>query len=223
MADATAVTPPMTTTRPTAVRMLSAHGMLNAPVRNREGEDLGNIQELMIDLNTGQILYAVLSFRGDLGAEKYFAIPWEAVTIRPDEQVFIVDVDKEKLENASGFERNDWPMQGNWALIGETAAIEKHRAMSSEEWEEARDAERARKRDAMEKEWDEKGKGEVRWEQARGVQEAPESMRPSTGRDIPPRQGACAPYQKALSSPDYDREWLEGMFTWFGVSPYWCE
>jgi sporulation protein YlmC with PRC-barrel domain len=79
-------------------------------VQNPQGEDLGEIEDLMVDVNNSQIRYAVLSFGGflDIG-DKLFAIPLNAIQFNADEQAFILDVDEERLEQAPGFERENWP------------------------------------------------------------------------------------------------------------------
>lgn len=90
---------------------LSAGTIKGDKVVNRAGEDLGKIEELMIDLENGRIAYAVLSFGGFLGmANKLFAIPWQALTLRPHEHAFLLDIPKEILEKAEGFEKDKWPL-----------------------------------------------------------------------------------------------------------------
>jgi len=89
---------------------LSASTMIGDDVRNPEGEELGQIEELMIDVTTGRIAYAVLSFGGFLCiGEKLFAVPWEALYLDLDEKVFVMDVDEETLEEAPDFDKDDWP------------------------------------------------------------------------------------------------------------------
>ncbi|MDV2482317.1 PRC-barrel domain containing protein [Methanoculleus sp. Wushi-C6] len=79
-------------------------------VRNPRGEDLGNIKDVMIDINEGCIAYAALSFGGFLGfGDKLFAIPWEALQYNPGNDSFTLDVTKERLENAPGFDKGNWP------------------------------------------------------------------------------------------------------------------
>ncbi|MDN7023405.1 PRC-barrel domain containing protein [Methanoculleus sp. FWC-SCC1] len=106
-----------TETREEAVpewKVLSASTIKSDNVRNPQGEDLGKIEELMIDIEEGRIAYAVLSFGGFLGlGDKYFAIPWEALRIAPHEHRFILDVPKERLENAPGFDKDNWPSAAN--------------------------------------------------------------------------------------------------------------
>jgi sporulation protein YlmC with PRC-barrel domain len=91
-------------------RVLSASTLSGDPVRNAAGEDLGKIEEFMIDLETGRVAYAVLSFGGFLGVgDKLFAIPWEVLQLDTDMHEFVLNVDKEVLKNAPGFDKSNWP------------------------------------------------------------------------------------------------------------------
>jgi len=93
-----------------ARRVLSASTLAGDQVRNLAGEDLGKIEELMIDIPTGRIAYAVLSFGGFLGmGNKLFAVPWEAFTVDEREHELILNVDKKMLEDAPGFDKDNWP------------------------------------------------------------------------------------------------------------------
>src|SRR5919198_913183 len=79
-------------------------------VRNAAGEDLGKIEELMLDVNTGRVAYAVLSFGGFLNVgNKLFAIPWEALQLDAQNKQFILNIDKTRLETATGFDKDNWP------------------------------------------------------------------------------------------------------------------
>jgi sporulation protein YlmC with PRC-barrel domain len=91
-------------------RVLSASTLKGDRVVNRQGEDLGKIEDLMIDLDRGRIAYAVLSFGGILGlGDKLFAIPWEALSVDTVEKRFILAISKELLDKAPGFDKNHWP------------------------------------------------------------------------------------------------------------------
>ena len=91
-------------------QVLRATTVIGNKVLNRAGEPLGNLKELVIDLEDGHIAYAVLSFGGFIGmGDKLFAIPWEALMLEPRDQTFILDVDKEVLKNAPGFDKDHWP------------------------------------------------------------------------------------------------------------------
>jgi len=91
-------------------RVLSAGTLAGDRVRNAAGEDLGKVEEIMIDLASGRVAYVVLSFGGFLGiGDKLFAVPWRALRIDEGEHQFILDVDKKTLENAPGFNKDNWP------------------------------------------------------------------------------------------------------------------
>lgn len=94
-------------------RTLSATTLTGTSVQNLQGEDIGNIKDLLIDLETGQVLYTVLSFGGFMGiGDDYFAIPLEALIFSDKEEDLVkIDIDEETLENAPGFDKNNWPMQ----------------------------------------------------------------------------------------------------------------
>jgi|GEM_PF-3262861 len=92
--------------------------LVGSVVQNLEGENLGFIEDLVLDVEEGCIAFAVLSFGGFLGlGTDYFAIPWEALIPRPIEGVFLLDVDIETLQEAEGFPHDDWPLIGDreWA------------------------------------------------------------------------------------------------------------
>jgi len=90
--------------------VLAASTIAGDRVRNGAGEDLGKIEEIMLDVPTGRIAYAVISFGGFLGiGDKLFAVPWKALQIDTAEHEFILDVPRQTLETAPGFDKNNWP------------------------------------------------------------------------------------------------------------------
>lgn len=90
--------------------VLSAGTITGDRVVNPQGQDLGTIHEIMLDVHHGKIAYAVLSFGGFLGlGNKLFAIPWDMLTIDPPDHSFVLDVRKEQLEGAEGFDKANWP------------------------------------------------------------------------------------------------------------------
>src|ERR1017187_8455705 len=100
----------MTPTMEQRPTVLAADTLTGDKVVNRQKEDLGKIEHLMIDLETGRIAYAVLSFGGFLGmGDKLFAIPWSALALDTVEKRFILNVEKELLKNAPGFDKDHWP------------------------------------------------------------------------------------------------------------------
>lgn len=91
-------------------RCLSTDTISGDAVKNRAGDDLGEIKELMIDVVSGRVAYAVLSFGGFLGlGNKLFALPWSALELDAANKCFILDVTKEQLTKAPGFDKDNWP------------------------------------------------------------------------------------------------------------------
>ena len=95
-------------------RTLSAGSLTGDPVYNPAGEKLGKVEELMIDVVTGRVAYAVLSFGAVLGVGgKLFAIPWTSLTVDEAQKRLVLDVDKALLEKAPGFDKDHWPDLGD--------------------------------------------------------------------------------------------------------------
>jgi sporulation protein YlmC with PRC-barrel domain len=90
--------------------LLSSSSLTGDDVRNAQGEDLGNIKDIMIDTKTGRVEYYVLSFGGILVmGNKLFAVPPQALSIDHENECMICQIDQERLENAPGFDQDDWP------------------------------------------------------------------------------------------------------------------
>lgn len=106
---------------------IKASNIIGTPVINTNGDKLGDIKEIVIDPRTGRVAYAVVSFGGFLSmGAKLFAIPFSAFqyTVRKSEYVqneypqyeYVLDVAKERLEGAPGFDPDHWPLLSdeNW-------------------------------------------------------------------------------------------------------------
>ncbi|MBN9230088.1 MAG: photosystem reaction center subunit H [Legionella sp. 40-6] len=79
-------------------------------VLNATHEDLGDIAEVVIDKLSGKVNYLVLDFGGFLGfGNKFFAVPWNRFHYDKNEDCFILDVDKQRLQDAPGFDKDHWP------------------------------------------------------------------------------------------------------------------
>jgi hypothetical protein len=109
--------------------------VIGSKVVNAQKENLGRIEELVLDAGAGRIAYAILSFGGVLGMDdKYFCIPWNAFHFNVSENHAVLNVDKKQLENAPGFDKDNWP---NMADSTWGASIYKHYGYSPYwEWEE---------------------------------------------------------------------------------------
>ena len=98
--------------------IMAASSFEGETVVDAQGENIGEIEEIMLDVRSGRIAYAVMSVGGFLGiGEKYFAVPWHALTMDTDNHRFILDIDKERLRNAPGFDKEHWPTMADprWA------------------------------------------------------------------------------------------------------------
>jgi hypothetical protein len=90
--------------------LMGADTLLGDSVVNGADENLGDIKEIMLDMSTGQVAYAVLAFGGFLGmGEKLFAVPWQALHLDTANHRFVLNVDKARLKNAPGFDKDAWP------------------------------------------------------------------------------------------------------------------
>lgn len=99
-------------------RLMAADTLEGDRVRNAAGEDLGTIEHIMLDVPAGRIAYAVVSYGGFLGmGDKLFAVPWRALTLNTADKCFQLNVSKERLKQAPGFDKDHWPSMADesWA------------------------------------------------------------------------------------------------------------
>lgn len=81
-------------------------------VKNPQGEDLGTVNDIVIDIKDGRVSYVAVSVGGFLGVgDKLLAIPFHELTFRhgQDDMHFVLNATKEKLEAAPGFASDSWP------------------------------------------------------------------------------------------------------------------
>jgi hypothetical protein len=87
-----------------------ASNLIGMDVRNHRNENLGQIRDLVLDMETGQVSYAVLGVGGFLGLrEKLLAVPPQAFTPGRDHRTLILHADQEAVEQARGFAATNWP------------------------------------------------------------------------------------------------------------------
>jgi sporulation protein YlmC with PRC-barrel domain len=93
-----------------------ASALIGMNVQNPEGKELGEIHDLTINGNTGEVQYAAVSFGGFAGiGDKLFAVPWQSMQLQrvgeaeDDKWVAVMDVTKETLEVSKGFDKENWP------------------------------------------------------------------------------------------------------------------
>ena len=102
------------------VERLTATSIIGDKVENPEGEDLGRIDNLMVNIHTGKIEYVVLEYGSFLGlGGKLFAIPFHRLALAPGKRVFILDKAEDYLKNSPGFDKDHWPDTNDHTYYGD--------------------------------------------------------------------------------------------------------
>jgi sporulation protein YlmC with PRC-barrel domain len=97
-------------------------------VLSSEGDDVGKVKDIMLDVRSGRIAYAVLSSGGFLGmGDKLLAIPWDALTLDAERKCFQLGMSSESIRNAPGFDKDHWP-----SMADQTWATSVHQFYGSE-------------------------------------------------------------------------------------------
>jgi sporulation protein YlmC with PRC-barrel domain len=88
-----------------------ASKLVGMNVKNGQGQNLGKINDIVVNSYTGQIAYAILEAdTGFLGVgDRMFAIPWRSFTTSASGNELILDIDRERLASAPSFTRGNWP------------------------------------------------------------------------------------------------------------------
>jgi len=106
---------PITETRPPRgyARIIRAAQVQGTAVTNPSNENLGSIRDVVLDKFDGSVRYAVLEFGGFLGmGSKLFALPWELLNYDQGVDAYVIDIDKQVLQRAPGFDADHWPDMG---------------------------------------------------------------------------------------------------------------
>ncbi len=95
-------------------RLNKCSQLIGTTVQNMQGQKLGKIEDVVINLDDGKVSYCVLKAdRGILESSKSIAVPLSAMHPSADRSYLTLDVDKDKLSNAQGFDRDNWPSVTN--------------------------------------------------------------------------------------------------------------
>src|SRR5262245_55053171 len=90
-----------------AKRTQKATDLMGKKVINTANENLGKLEDIVVDATSGRILYGVLSFGGFMGmGDKLFAVPWDALELPADAKSLVLSVGKDRLKSAEGFDKN---------------------------------------------------------------------------------------------------------------------
>ena len=95
--------------------VMAADTLEGDKVYTTDGDDVGKIKDIMLDVRSGRVAYAVLSSGGILGiGDKLHAIPWSALTLDTERKCFLLSVSSERIRNAPGFDKDTgrrWPIR----------------------------------------------------------------------------------------------------------------
>jgi sporulation protein YlmC with PRC-barrel domain len=93
---------------------VKASSIIGTDVVNDKGDSLGDIKEVVIDPSSGRVAYAVVAFGGFLSmGEKLFAIPFKRFHYDHENNKYVLNVTKEHLANAPGFDADKWPLMSD--------------------------------------------------------------------------------------------------------------
>ncbi len=92
--------------------LIAADQVQGTSIYNRAGENLGAVDDILIDKVSGKIAYAIAGFGGFLGiGERYYPLPWEKLAYDTAMGGYVVDLDRSMLEGAPSYasdERVGW-------------------------------------------------------------------------------------------------------------------
>lgn len=96
--------------------------LIGMGVRSPQNENVGEIRDLVINTETGDVEYVALAHGGFLGlGEDLYAYPLGSFQLAPDRNEVRLNATREQLEQAQGFDEDDWPKvradRGFWDRI----------------------------------------------------------------------------------------------------------
>ena len=95
-------------TKITSGSLIAAEMVKGTNVYNADNEELGTVDDIMIDKISGKAIYAIMSFGGFLGiGEKYHPLPWSTLTYDESKGGYVVNLDRKMLEDAPTYDAND--------------------------------------------------------------------------------------------------------------------
>lgn len=104
---------------------IRASKLIGLNIQNEQGENVGAVNDIVLDAETGKVGYIAVTYGGFLGVgNKMFAVPFEAFACQqdandPDEAILVLNVTKQQLEGATGFDEGNWPDFGDTKFTSE--------------------------------------------------------------------------------------------------------
>ena len=97
--------------KPPEGKLVKASEVVGAKLFNREGQHIGEINDVVFDENKGGVTHGMLAVGGWLGVgENITAVPWKHIQqSKKTPGEYVVDVEKSKLTADMSFKANDWP------------------------------------------------------------------------------------------------------------------
>ncbi len=104
-----------------STRFIPTNKLEQYDVVNKKGQDMGQVQNFVVDMVAGRIAFVVVAFGGMLGiSDKWFAMPWDILTWSVENKKFILDMSNETLKEAPGMDKNKWPNEINFDLVAKS-------------------------------------------------------------------------------------------------------
>jgi sporulation protein YlmC with PRC-barrel domain len=80
---------------------IRAKKVLGTSVKDRSGQKIGEVEDIMLDKRSNNVMYAVVGFGGFLGmGEKYHPVPWSTLDYDEGAGGYVVGFTKEQLTAA---------------------------------------------------------------------------------------------------------------------------
>jgi sporulation protein YlmC with PRC-barrel domain len=123
-------------------KIVDVNNVAKSSVTNDHGENLGRIESLMLDLETGKIAYAVLAIGGFPNRPQLFAVPWELLTFSHHDKKLILNVPRDLLIKSPGYDSLEQVVEkSDFYWLGEVYEYYSHKTEFDQKRAEERNAE----------------------------------------------------------------------------------
>jgi len=92
------------------IRCVKATECIGMAVNGKQREDIGQVDDLVIDPRNYTIPFAVISLERGKNADKMYLVPWQVVDVRGGgDRTLVLNVDRQRITEAPSFDRGNWP------------------------------------------------------------------------------------------------------------------